>query len=134
MSPILLAILIAFAKPAAVHELVGEVVSISDGDTMTVLDAEKVQHKIRLKGVVSPETDQTFPTAARRSLGTRVHHERVRVTRRQKDGYVKISRRGPPARQPHQPQVICGRACVVVSEVFPIAWELEKAESEARRE
>lgn len=33
----------------------GRVVSVADGDTVTVLDAEKVQHKIRLAGIDAPE-------------------------------------------------------------------------------
>ena len=35
-----------------VHEtLVGKVVGVTDGDTITVLDGQQTQHKIRLMGV-----------------------------------------------------------------------------------
>ena len=45
-----------FAEPdAKFHELTGKVVHIADGDTLTVLDADKVQHKIRLHGIDAPE-------------------------------------------------------------------------------
>ena len=32
-------------------ELRGRVVAVSDGDTVTVLDAERQQHKVRLAGI-----------------------------------------------------------------------------------
>ena len=34
--------------------LSGVVVGISDGDTLTLLDAQKQQHKIRLSGIDTP--------------------------------------------------------------------------------
>lgn len=36
------------------------VVGVSDGDTVTVLDANKVQHKIRLAGIDAPDTSKFF--------------------------------------------------------------------------
>ena len=36
------------------------VVGVSDGDTITVLDRAKVQHKIRLSGIDAPEKGQAF--------------------------------------------------------------------------
>jgi endonuclease YncB( thermonuclease family) len=33
---------------------------VADGDTITVLDADKVQHKIRLAGIDAPEKKQAF--------------------------------------------------------------------------
>lgn len=45
--------------------IIGKVVSISDGDTITVLDANKTQHKIRLFGVDCPESHQDFGQKAK---------------------------------------------------------------------
>ena len=36
--------------------IVGRVVKIADGDTLTILDADNVQHRIRLFGIDAPET------------------------------------------------------------------------------
>ncbi|MCK9381948.1 MAG: thermonuclease family protein [Sulfuritalea sp.] len=46
----------------------GRVVSISDGDTITVLDSAKTQHKIRLAGIDAPESKQAFGQASKKHL------------------------------------------------------------------
>ena len=46
----------------------GTVVGVADGDTLTVLDSAKTQHKIRLQGVDAPERSQAFGTRARQQL------------------------------------------------------------------
>lgn len=46
----------------------GRVVSIADGDTLTILDAEKRQHIIRLSGIDAPEKAQPFGNVSKRNL------------------------------------------------------------------
>jgi micrococcal nuclease len=76
-------LLLAFAAPATAgkphYELTGKVVAIADGDTLTILDADKVQHKIRLAGIDAPEKGQPFGTKARQALGDKVFGQTVRV-------------------------------------------------------
>ena len=48
--------------------LTGHVVGIADGDTLTLLDATKTQHKIRLAGIDSPEKGQPFGQHCKDSL------------------------------------------------------------------
>ncbi|WFP51405.1 thermonuclease family protein [Methylomonas sp. EFPC3] len=55
--------LLAFA-----NEWTGTVVGISDGDTLTVLNAQKKQIKIRLAEIDAPESKQAFGTQAKQSL------------------------------------------------------------------
>ena len=49
------------AEPQA---LTGKVVAVADGDTLTLLDADNVQHKVRLHGIDAPERRQPFGTKA----------------------------------------------------------------------
>ena len=41
-------------------ELIGKVVKVSDGDTITILTSDKTQHKIRLNDIDAPEKKQAF--------------------------------------------------------------------------
>ncbi len=65
------------AKPH--YEITGQVVKIADGDTLTVLDETKTQHKIRLAGIDAPEKGQAFGTKARENLAAKVFRQTVRV-------------------------------------------------------
>jgi micrococcal nuclease len=69
-----------FATAAKPHyEITGKVVSIADGDTLTILDGDKTQHRIRLAGIDAHETGQPFGTKARQALGGKVSGQTVRV-------------------------------------------------------
>ncbi len=70
----------ASAIAASRHYLiVGRVVAIADGDTLTVLDGAKQRHRIRLAEIDAPEKGQPFGTKARDNLGTKVFGKAVRV-------------------------------------------------------
>lgn len=69
------------------HVLVGQVVKIADGDTLTVLDQARVQHKIRLAGIDAPERSQAFGTQARNALAAKVFRQTVRVDITDTDRY-----------------------------------------------
>lgn len=70
----------AYAQAAKPHyDLTGEVVAIADGDTLTVLDTSKTQHKIRLAGIDAPEKGQAFGTKARENLAAKFFRQTVRV-------------------------------------------------------
>jgi len=45
------------------------VVGVSDGDTLTALDADNQKHKVRLHGIDAPEIGQPFGTKSREALG-----------------------------------------------------------------
>jgi|SRR5215831_4367150 len=49
-------------------KLNGHVVRIADGDTVTVLDGDNLQHRIRLQGIDAPESHQPFGTQSKQSL------------------------------------------------------------------
>jgi len=62
---LLLASAIACSQAATIT---GLVVGVADGDTVTVLDASKTQHKIRLSGIDAPEKKQAFGMRSKQSL------------------------------------------------------------------
>ena len=72
------------------EEIRGKVVSIADGDTITVLDSQKVQHKIRLEGIDAPEKGQAFGTKAKEKMSELVGEKDVVVTWEKKDRYGRI--------------------------------------------
>ena len=59
-------------QPVWAITLTGRIVSIADGDTVTLLDADLRQHKIRLIGIDAPEKRQAFGNRARLNLGLQV--------------------------------------------------------------
>ena len=70
--------------------LQGKVVSVADGDTITVLDAEKTQHKIRLQGIDAPEKAQAFGAKSKQALYEMVHGKTVQVSFEKSDKYGRI--------------------------------------------
>jgi endonuclease YncB( thermonuclease family) len=56
-----MAFLVALAASSAGAETItSKVVGVSDGDTITVLDAKRTQYKIRVDGIDAPEKAQAF--------------------------------------------------------------------------
>jgi endonuclease YncB( thermonuclease family) len=72
---------------AAASPISGRVVGVSDGDTVTVLDAHKRTHKIRLLGIDSPEKSQAFGERAKQSLSDLVFNKQVTVEGSKQDRY-----------------------------------------------
>jgi endonuclease YncB( thermonuclease family) len=57
----------------------GTVVKIVDGDTINILDAQNVQHKIRLQGIDAPERKQAFNQVSGEHLAGLVFGKNVTV-------------------------------------------------------
>lgn len=71
-------------------DFTGKVVRISDGDTITVLDQFKVQHRVRLIGIDAPERKQAFGSRSRKSLGKLVFSKTVTVKTNKRDRYGRV--------------------------------------------
>ena len=84
---ITLILLLTLTTPLLADELRGKVVSIADGDTITVLDADKKQHKVRLNGIDAPEKKQAFGAKSKARLGELVAGKDVMVEWKEKDTY-----------------------------------------------
>ena len=59
--------------------LLGKVINVADGDTITVLDDTHTQHKIRLTGIDAPEKRQAFGNVSKQSLADMVAGQSVAV-------------------------------------------------------
>lgn len=67
-----------------------EVVGVTDGDTLVVLDGNMVQHKVRLAGIDAPERRQAFGSRARQSLASQVFKRTVTVDWHKRDRYGRL--------------------------------------------
>lgn len=67
--------------------LEGEVISVADGDTFTVLDAGRQSFRIRLEGIDSPEDSQAFSDKSKEALVALVFRKQVRIEWVEKDRY-----------------------------------------------
>jgi len=75
---------------AAQTTLTGRFVGIADGDTITLLDAEKTQHKVRLAGIDAPERGQPGGYPSKESLVKLVCDRPVRVESNKQDRFGRI--------------------------------------------
>jgi endonuclease YncB( thermonuclease family) len=67
------------------RKILGRVVSVADGDTITVLDENKTQIKVRLDAIDAPESGQSFGQAAKRALSEMVFGRDVVVIKKKED-------------------------------------------------
>ena len=75
---------------SAASVLDGTVVKIADGDTITVLDSNKVQHRVRIAGIDAPEKGMPFGNASRKRMIELVARKEVRVEFTKYDRYGRI--------------------------------------------
>lgn len=90
MKSLLLILLFSFTAITEAATLVGHVVGVTDGDTITILDATKTQYKIRLAGIDAPEKKQAFGNVSKKSLSDMVFDKVVSVQYDKEDRYGRI--------------------------------------------
>ena len=86
---LLVSFLFSFVDARA-EVLIGKVVGITDGDTITVLDGNKTQHKIRLMGIDAPEKKQEFGNESKKALSNYIYQKEVTVDYKKQDRYKRI--------------------------------------------
>lgn len=86
---IVAAVAVALAIPAAIAgELTtARVVGVTDGDTITLLDHEKRQIKVRMAGIDAPERGQPFGSKSKQALSDLVFGKTVEVDDQGEDKY-----------------------------------------------
>lgn len=82
---LLLAVLLAACE--APQEIIGHVVAVADGDTVTVLTGADQRIRVRLAQIDAPERGQPFSRLSTQSLREMVHNQQVRVVVEDIDQY-----------------------------------------------
>ena len=86
-----LCLALLFALPVAIGAgLPVHVVGVSDGDTITVIDAFHHQYKVRLTGIDAPEKRQAFGERSKQALAARVFDQDVVIELGKTDRYGRI--------------------------------------------
>ncbi len=87
---IVLCFLVFLSLATSANTLTGEIVKITDGDTLYVLDANYKEHKIRLAGIDAPERKQAYGLASRKHLASIMAGQQVTVEYQKRDRYGRI--------------------------------------------
>jgi endonuclease YncB( thermonuclease family) len=82
--------LVLIGVPARADWVMGRVVAITDGDTLTILTTDRVQHRVRLAGIDTPEKRQPFGQVAKNHLSSLVDGQTVKVNYYKRDRYGRI--------------------------------------------
>ena len=78
---------VCFAGQAMAYEITGKVISVADGDTLTILDETRTRHKIRLADIDAPESGQPYGNQAKQRLRALTGDKQARADCREKDKY-----------------------------------------------
>lgn len=76
--------------PMHLQVLVGRVIKVADGDTVTVLDANNTQHRVRLIQIDAPELKQPFSRVARDALADLIATKEVSIKVDGMDRYQRL--------------------------------------------
>ena len=82
---------------ANTNSVSGRVISVADGDTITIIGDGNAQYKIRLNAIDAPEKSQDFGQKSKQQLSNYVFGKDITVTWKSKDKY------GIRRRERHQP-------------------------------
>ena len=80
-------VLMLLVSEANAEIIFGRVIGLSDGDTITVLDTDKTEHKVRLTGIDAPEKSQAFGAASKQALSNYIYQKEVTVDYKKLDKY-----------------------------------------------
>jgi endonuclease YncB( thermonuclease family) len=81
-----LPLLLLLSLPAFA-DVSGRVVAVADGDTVTILDIQRTQHRVRLAGIDAPEKGQPFGQRAKERMSDLVFDKEVRLEGDKRDRY-----------------------------------------------
>ncbi len=68
---------LALSFPAQAATINGKAINVADGDTITILDTDNNQHRIRINGIDAPEKVQPFGDRSRQNMARMVAGKEV---------------------------------------------------------
>lgn len=71
-------------------ELYGQVVRVSDGDTITIADGDRKRHRVRLAGIDAPERRQAYGKVSKKHLANQLFGRSVVVDWHKLDRYGRL--------------------------------------------
>jgi len=78
--PVFIVSLLLLVTSTHADTLTGQVVAVADGDTITVLDANRHQERIRFQGIDAPERAQAFGQVSKKHLAGLVFGKQSRCS------------------------------------------------------
>lgn len=114
-----LAVLLSMATVQA-GTLEGLVVGVTDGESITLLDDQRTQHKIRLAGIDAPEKAQAFGQQSKEHLSSLALGRQVLVETGKQKRYLRTVGKA----------IIDGRDANLAQVVAGMAWHYKKYEGE----
>ena len=115
------ALLVLLLLPCLAYaDIEGKVVGITDGDTITVLDSENIQHKVRLAGIDAPERGQPFGQKSKEVLSSCAFGHQAHIEGRKLDRYSRLVGK----------VLVKGQDCNLNQVKQGMAWHYKQYESE----
>lgn len=119
------ALLVLLLLPCLAYaDIEGKVVGITDGDTITVLDSENIQHKVRLAGIDAPERGQPFGQKSKEVLSSCAYGHQAHIEGRKLDRYGRLVGK----------VLVNGQDCNLNQVKQGMAWHYKKYEAEQHPE
>lgn len=83
-------LILVFSAPLLAESLEARVINVSDGDTLTLLDANNKQVKVRLQEIDAPEHQQAYGQKSKKSLSDLCYKKSAQAVVNGKDKYRRL--------------------------------------------
>ena len=84
-----LVLILALVRSAQAETITGQIIGVTDGDSLTLLDSARQTHRIRLAGIDAPEKKQDFGQLAKTNLSTWAFGQPASADCRKRDRYLR---------------------------------------------